>query len=181
MRRFDILVGLASFATFAAVALVAPRNAQAGIGTTYYVTPSTFSMKARADVMIIGIGESPEMYPSLDLYKNDILIQLHVLRLVAGLADETISVGANGYMTTSHPEAGHLEGLIAPGASLDLESDMKFKHNHFDLAALLRIGVQSRNKLSAGVYVVPELGIALDNERVDLLAGGTLQLSLWLP
>lgn len=161
-----------------AVALLLPGVAHAGWGTTFYIGPN--SLSAMMLFNDISPSSAMEMYPSLDYRNQDFQFQIHVLGTVQGVLNDTIALGVNGYKVGSQKDAGQYKGVIQPGVSVDLISETDFDDMYLGAAGLLKLGVQSSSEMGGGLYVVPELGLALNSGDFELIAGGTLQYSVWI-
>ncbi len=122
------------------------------------------------------------IYPSLDLYSDGALVQLHPLELVQGITQDDIWLWANAYFPGPTFSTGTgLEGTIMPGASFDLRADTDFKPLYLALMAEGRMGVQTAEAMGVGVYVVPGLGLALADGDFEVMLGGRVEIAIWLP
>ena len=161
---------------FAVLALLCiPGTAQAmGYGTSYGLGLESSSR---------GYYVAPfGLYPSLDLYLDAMTLQFHPLELVQGITQDDIWLGANAYFPGPTFTTGTaLEGTIMPGASIDLVADTDFKPLYLALMAQGRLGVQTAETMGVGVYVVPGLGLAMADGDFELMLGGHVELSIWLP
>lgn len=160
-----------------AFSLLLPSVASAGVGfgTTMGVGPSQININLNgATVPSLSAGG---FLPTLDLHFDTFHLQIHALETIDLLFDEEILLGANGYVDmVQRPVSGSLDAVFAPGAGVDILGDP------FTLALTgeAQIGVRSRGEAGIGVFVVPALGIGLNDGTSDLIAAGTLQISVWL-
>jgi hypothetical protein len=151
-----------------------PGSAMAvGIGTTYGYghEGGTF-----------GYYTSPFLlYPSLDLVLPDLVLQLHPFALLAGITHDDLWIGADAYFAGWSWGAGALDGVVVPGASLDLTPDADFDHFNFAAMGQGRVGLEGGDAFRFGVYVVPGLGLGLEHGDFELALGGRVELALWKP
>jgi hypothetical protein len=121
-------------------------------------------------------------YPTLDLYLQDMTLQLHPFELVQGFFDDDILLGGDLYFKGWTWGAGaSLTGVAIPGASLDLTPAADFRP--FNLAAMGqgRVGLEGGGAMKFGAYIVPGLGLALSDGDFDLALGGRLEVAVWVP
>lgn len=141
-------------------------SAFAGIGTTFYFGGENSSWG----------GFPGGAYPSLDFTFDRFILQIHALEFLDELTDDSLYLGANGYMALVNLDIdGKLQGVVQPGASLDIVDDPF----GIGIAALARVGAEKSGRMGIGLYVVPAFGFTIIDEDVDLLLGGTLQVSAW--
>jgi hypothetical protein len=164
-------------------ALLLPGDAWAfGFGTTAWVGRDLgIGYGVVSDDGSGSSGLTLSWLPSFDLYPTDqILIQIHALDTLAFLlADSDVWVlGADVSFTAARTEAfPHLEGVIAPGGSMDL-----YSLNGLDglvVGGQCRIGAEGGSAMKLGVYVVPGIGIAAGDFDTEAVWSGNLQLSYW--
>lgn len=167
MRSAPILAALALFALPGSAAAV-------GFGTTY---GHGYEGSTR------GYYESPFLrYPSLDLVLSGVVLQLHPLALLDGITHDDLWLGADAYFGGWSWGAGQaLDGVVVPGASLDLTPDADFDHFNFSAMGQGRVGLEGGGTVRYGVYVVPGLGLALADGDFELALGGRVELALWKP
>ena len=115
--------------------------------------------------------------PTLDLHTDPVHLQFHVLELTSALInDQALFIGANVYFdAAAMPVGGPWTGVVQPGFGLDLYGSPVT----VAITAECRLGPQMWESAGFGVYVVPAIGMALDDGDAFWLAGGTLQLSAW--
>lgn len=147
-----------------------------GIGTTLGVGGGfPLSININGEVVRLG-GTSSGFLPSLDFHFSDVALQVHVLETLAGLATEDFFFGANIYFgLPMGGVGGGWDALVAPGAGLDLFID-PFA---MGITAEAQFGVTREGAASLGLAIVPALGVWIVDGDVDLLVGGTLQMSIW--
>lgn len=114
--------------------------------------------------------------PTFDLRTDALHFQFHVLDLLSTLnAGNGLFLGANGYYRLHEADVGGpWTGVIQPGGSVDLWID---DDAFIALAAEGRFGIEAVGSAGFGIYVVPALGIAIDRGTLDLVTGGTVQIS----
>lgn len=152
----------------ALLALALPTPALAGMGTTFYLGAED------ANNGFLWGG----YYPSLDIVTPKVDVQIHVFEFLRRLTQDDFYLGANAYLPIVNMDiSGKVTGTVHPGLSVDLSGEP------FELgvAGLVRIGAESEGRMGAGIYVVPALGFAVVDDDIDLLLGGTLQFSAWIP
>lgn len=116
--------------------------------------------------------------PSFDLHTQPLVLQFHVLEFIDQLSDEEIYLGANLYFDVFAAEiSGPWIGVVQPGVSIDLVGDPFI----IGLAGECRLGAQAEGAMGFGIYVVPSLGFYTGAGDSDLMVGGTLQISSWVP
>ena len=115
--------------------------------------------------------------PTLDLHPNPVHLQFHLLEFTSALInEETIFIGANVYFdAASMPVSGRWDGVVQPGFGLDLYGDPVT----IAITGQCRLGPQVQEAAGFGIYVVPAIGIAVDDGDARWLAGGSLQFSAW--
>jgi hypothetical protein len=115
--------------------------------------------------------------PTLDLHPSPVHIQIHVMELVSDLIDnEEIFLGANVYFdAVAQPLTGSWLGVVQPGFGIDIYGDPLT----IAITGECRLGPQVEEGAGFGVYVVPAVGIALDDGDAEWIAGGAIQLSAW--
>jgi hypothetical protein len=115
--------------------------------------------------------------PTLDLHPDPVHVQIHVLELVSALIDDgDVFIGANVYFdAVAKPVSGNWTGVVQPGFGVDLYGDPVT----IAVTGECRLGPQVVDAAGFGIYVVPAIGIAIDDGDAFWLAGGSLQLSAW--
>lgn len=115
--------------------------------------------------------------PSLDIRAEPVIVQIHVLEFTEALVDdEELYLGANVlFAAGASPLHGPWLGVVQPGFGFDIVGDPLL----LSLTGQCRLGVEAQEAAGVGLYVVPELGIALADNQSDWIAGGSLQLSVW--
>jgi hypothetical protein len=135
--------------------------------------------------------------PSIDIRQAGWVIQLDALDLLHGFASETVDAdgdesrdlhfGLNAYKTTDKQEIhDHLGGVMQPGFSIDLDTNLGTDPMLADVQFQMRLGARSQKPggMGIGIYVVPGVGFAkaYDFEGDDAMAlsvSGDLQISVW--
>ncbi len=176
MRRAPILLAVPAL-------LALPQVAHAGVGSTWaFRSGSTFSY--------VGGWGAPGFtfpfhdLPSLDVRMRAVDVQFHVLEFIGGIASESdmLLLGANAYFQgMERPAPGSFVGVFDPGVSLDLAAETDFSPTNVGVMGLARLGVEAEERFGCGLYVVPAVGIGLIEEEFELLVGGSLQVSIWVP
>ncbi len=149
------------------------------------IVVTTLLLAAASPAWAVGVGSSVGaqfgntggFLPSLDLHFDPFVLQIHVLEFVNELTEEDVRLGANFY-GTAHATAfeGPWQGVVQPGVGLDIYAD-PFR---LDLTGEVRLGAQTANERGGfGIYVVPALGLRIDDNDDPLLAGGAVQISAW--
>jgi hypothetical protein len=127
--------------------------------------------------LAFGFGEGINGFPpSFDLVIDPATVQIHALQTIDAAFDDQLYLGANAYFEVEiAPIAEPWYATVQPGFSLDLIGDP----TTVIIAGEARLGIVADNDAGFGVYVVPALGIAASDGESELLAGGTLQVSVW--
>ena len=174
-----------------ALLLAAPGIAHAGIGFTHYQGSEYTATGYNSGV---GFG-----LPSVDYRDGDVLVQLHALEAIAGLAmgddsawGTSVLLGMNVHVQTGKRKINEwLDGVSQPGGSIDIvkglgdSDDGTYDGGSFVGSFVWRAGAQSTGKMGVGVYVAPSIGfgsydvMADDDNEMDITVGGTLQVSIW--
>jgi hypothetical protein len=127
----------------------------------------------------LDLGDGPggmSFPPSLDLYFEPIVLQIHVLDTLNAAFDEDLYVGANLYVhVAEQPVGGSWQAVIQPGASLDIWGDP----SSIGIAMESRFGAQVKEQAGFGFYLVPALGLVTSGGRAEPFAGGALQVAVW--
>lgn len=116
--------------------------------------------------------------PTLDIHADPVLVQIHALEFTEALIDaEDIYLGANVLFSVHDaPLGGQWLGVVEPGFGFDVYSA---GDTTIALTGQCRLGGQVQDAAGLGVYVVPEVGIGINDGDADWIAGGTLQISAW--
>lgn len=160
-----------------AIGLFLPTQAHAlGVGTTY----APGNVLAGLGAFIPGdvqLASSMGFLPSLDLHPGNATVQIHALETVQGLTNENLWLGANVYFNVAQvANTGSAVGVVEPGFGVDLQIVDYF---YTVITGECRFGVMLPGEASAGIYAVPALGVAADENNVDIVIAATLQLSVW--
>ncbi len=157
-----------------AMGLGLASNAHAvGFGTTAGFGVDSFG----GGPLDVGLGFGFGFAPSLDLYFEPVVLQIHVLETLDLAVDDTLFAGANVYVGVHEGDiGGGWQGVVQPGGSLDLFLDPVV----MSLAGECRFGIQAANAMGFGIYVVPGLGVIAGDGDGELYAGGALQISAWI-
>jgi hypothetical protein len=125
----------------------------------------------------VGVGvDGLSFAPSLDLYFEPIVLQIHALDTLDAAFDEDLYLGANLYVHVAEQPVGNSwQAVIQPGASLDIWGDP----TSIGIAMESRFGAQVKETAGFGFYLVPALGIVTSGGRAEPYAGGALQISVW--
>jgi hypothetical protein len=174
-----------------ALLLSLPGFAHAGIGFTHYQGGDQ-SAKGYAPSGSVGL-------PTVDYRSGDVLIQVHALELIAGVAagdDSIYGTSVVNFGTNVHVQTGKrkinewCDGVSQPGASVDFfkglgdADDGTYDGSSFAGNFVWRAGAQSTGKMGVGIYVAPSIGFGsfdagTDDNEMDITVGGTLQVSIW--
>lgn len=152
--------------------LAAPAWAGVGVGSTLGIGSGVFVFDFTGTAA--PVGTSVGFRPTLDLYFDDVLLQVHALDTLDMLFDEQIFLGANLYFDLGDaPTRNGWKPVLAPGAGVDLMGDPFF----LILTGEARLGLEMQGPAGVSFAVVPALGIAVGDIDTDLVTGGTLQFS----
>jgi len=167
MRPFPVL------SLLAVLALPTPAWA-VGFGTSYGIGLESSTR---------GYYASPfNWYPSFDLHFDKVDLQLHPFGLLAGITKEEIWLGGDVYFGGRSWGTGTaVTGVFIPGASLDLVADPDFKPYNVAALGQARIGLEAGQAFCFGLYVVPGFGLAIADDEFEMMLGGRVELSFWLP
>lgn len=150
----------------ALVLLALPGSALAGIGTTAHLTTLT---------------DGTLWVPSLDYRASGVSVQLHLLdtlRATATGEDFALDTGVDvTYAVVKKKVAPEIEGIIAPGVGVRLANYGDFG---FNLVAQTRFGMEMKQGMGFGVYVVPMAGVSNLSGKTGVVYGGGVQISAWL-
>ena len=169
---------------FLALALLAaPASAFAGIGSTAHLT---------------FLSDGTGWAPSLDWRAKGVHVNVQVIDLLDGLGDDELDVGAGFAMVAAKRAISpQVEGTASPGLALryysingdggDAMEKAKLQRSGFNLVAQARIGMEMKDKMGFGVYVVPQIGVTNlktfggkdDESEIKLVGGGGLEVSAW--
>jgi hypothetical protein len=143
------------------------------LGLALHVPAHAFGLGSSVGV---GFGDPLGFPPSFDLVLDPAIIQIHALQTIDAAVDDQLYLGANVYFEVEiAPIGGPWYGTIQPGFSLDLLGDP----TTVVVAGEARLGLAAQDDAGFGLYVVPALGIAASDGDTELVAGGTLQVSVW--
>ncbi|MFH1468606.1 MAG: hypothetical protein ABIO70_29720 [Pseudomonadota bacterium] len=121
-------------------------------------------------------------YPTLDLYLQDMVLQLHPFELLQGFFHDDLLLGGDLYFQGwAWGAGGALHGVAVPGASLDITPDADFRPFNLEAMGQARVGLEGGDAFRYGAYIVPGLGLALADGDFDLALGGRLEVSVWVP
>jgi len=115
--------------------------------------------------------------PTFDFRNAKMLVQVPVLDIVTGLANEATQAGASfSYIVKSKEISKDTEGVVMPGASLAYVDGAGSA-----ISLHTRIGGEIKQKgTGIGVYVVPKLNVTLPKEGDTSFAGaGAIEISGW--
>jgi hypothetical protein len=130
-----------------------------------------------------GFYASPFVLPTLDYASDGLILQAHVLELLAGASNSTLDLGVNLYKTVSKKKVtDDINGVLQAGAKLNVASGADFDVANGSLGLILsaRLGAQASKGIGFGMYVVPDLGVAKTGDEIELVVGGGLQVSAWM-
>lgn len=115
--------------------------------------------------------------PTFDIRAEPVIVQIHVLEFTEALIDsDELYLGANVlFAAGARPLHGPWLGVIQPGFGVDMVGDPLV----LAITGQSRFGIEAQDAAGVGLYVVPEVGIALGDDTSDWIAGGSLQLSVW--
>lgn len=144
-----------------------PRPAQAGVGFTaggYSYTDGT------------------SFVPSLDYRVSGVLIQLHLLDLLAGPATTgafALNTGADISYSVIHKKcAPEVEGVFMPGVGFRVADTGA--NTGFNAMAKVRFGAEMKKGIGFGMYVVPAVGISnITSGTIRANYGGGIEVSAW--
>lgn len=148
------------------LAALAPRAAHAGVG---------FSAGGYA------YTDGTSFAPSIDYRAKGILVQVHLLDLLAGPAaggSFGLNTGADvTYAAISRKCAPEVEGVFMPGIGVHVADHGGIG---FNAMAKARFGAEMKKGVGFGMYVVPAIGIStLATGSVAPSYGGGVEVSAW--
>lgn len=176
---FKNLTGLVAL-----VAIFAPGLAHAGFGATAHLG---------------GLSDGTSWAPSLDWRAKGFLVQVKLIDTIGSITDDHLDVGAAfSGVAAKRKIADQIEGVMMPGGRVtyygfigdlgDAASKGKVQSGGFSLTGEFRMGMEMKDKMGFGVYVVPQIGIsnrlgvgtvAEDESELGLAYGGGLEVSAW--
>jgi hypothetical protein len=113
--------------------------------------------------------------PTLDLIFEPVTLQLHVAETLDQAFDDDLYLGADLVVTVAEVKANDwLRGVFEPGAAVWVNGDP----SRFSLAAVARAGAVAGKGARVGLYVVPYLGMTIDDGDVSLFASGGAQVAV---
>jgi hypothetical protein len=168
----------------ALVAALSPGMAHAGFGAT---------------ANLGGLSDGTSWAPSLDWRAKGYLFQLQLVDTIGGATSDRLDIGAGfSGVAAKRKIAGEIEGVMMPGGRLryfqyigdtgDAIGKSKLQGSGFNVVGEFRMGMELKEKMGFGVYVVPQLGISNlfgiasvkeDDTEFALTYGGGLEVSAW--
>lgn len=129
-----------------------------------------------------GYVDGTAWVPSLDWRANGILVQAHLLDQLAPLATGGkfyANLGADiTVVSVKKKIAPEIEGVIMPGGGFRVSGSDPLGWNVMGEA---RFGMEMKQGMGFGVYVVPALGITnMAKGDIGLNYGGAVQISVWM-
>lgn len=145
---------------------LAPTPAHAGVG---------FSAGGYA------YSDGTNFAPSLDYRVSGVLVQLHLLDLLAGPAAGggfALNSGADISYSVLHKKvAPEVEGVFMPGVGFRVADQGGIG---FNAMAKARFGAEMKKGIGFGMYVVPAVGITnLTTGDITANYGGGVEVSVW--
>lgn len=168
----------------ALVAMFAPGLAHAGFGATAHLG---------------GLSDGTGFSPTLDWRAKGFLVQVNLIDTIGSITDDQLDVGAAfSGVAAKRKIADQIEGVMMPGGRVsyygligdlaDAADKAKVQAGGFSLAGEFRLGMEMKDKMGFGVYVVPQIGVsnrlgvgtvADDEGEIGLTYGGGLEVSAW--
>ncbi|MBM4392921.1 MAG: hypothetical protein FJ090_17485, partial [Deltaproteobacteria bacterium] len=125
-------------------------------------------------------------------------INVQAVDLVDALGDDVLNLGAGFAMVAAKRTiTPQVEGTVSPGLALryysingdagDAMEKADKQRSGFNLVGQFRMGMEMKEKMGFGVYVVPQLGVTNlktmggkeDDSEIKLVGGGGLEVSAW--
>ena len=176
---FKKITGLLAFA-----ATLAPGMAHAGFGAT---------------ASLGGLTDGTSWAPSLDWRAKGYAFNLQLVDTIGGVTSDQLNLGAGFSGIAGKRKIGdNIEGVIMPGGRVrymqyigdtgDALSKSKVQASGFNVDAEFRMGMEMKEKMGFGVYVVPQLGVSNlwglglspeDDSEMRLTYGGGVEVSAW--
>ncbi|MBM4364750.1 MAG: hypothetical protein FJ102_00935 [Deltaproteobacteria bacterium] len=163
--------------------LAAPTSAFAGFGATAHMT---------------GLSDGTGWSPSLDWRQKGVHVNLQAIDIIDALGDDELNLGAGfAIVAAKRTITPQVEGTLSPGLALryysingdvgDAMEKAKMQRSGFNLVGQFRMGMEMKEKMGFGVYVVPQLGVTNlktlggkeDDSEIKLVGGGGLEVSAW--
>lgn len=163
------------------MALAAPTSAFAGFGATAHMT---------------ALSDGTSWAPSLDWRQKGVHINVQAIDLIDGLGNDELDLGAGfAIVAAKRTITPQVEGTVSPGLALryysitgdNADRSDKDQDGGFNLVGQFRMGMEMKEKMGFGVYVVPQLGVSNigsiggpeDDSKIKLVGGGGLEVSAW--
>ena len=113
--------------------------------------------------------------PTLDLIFEPVTVQIHLVETLDDAFHNDLYLGANVQVRVVEKEITKgLYGVAEPGGALWINGDP----TRVSLAANLRLGAEAGEAVRAGLFVVPYLGLAIEDGETDVFAAGGLQFAV---
>jgi hypothetical protein len=151
----------------------------ATFGTTYGVGRTAITDTALVPIAVT--ETAPGAFPSFDLVLGGMYLQLFPLDFGFAIFENTLLLSANLFLPPAY-SAQNGAATIAPGVSVEISSNSDTDVSILSGQLLARIGVSTGDQgMRAGIYIVPGAGVAVIEGDVEIMASGSLELSLWMP
>ena len=172
IKRFSQVVA----AVAVAAAVTSAPEAQAGFGSTAYMTSTVDPLGT------LGAGG---WAPTLDYRSGALLFQFPALNLLGGLTSSYLDfgLGVSGTMARGQM-SGTTDGVFMLGGEARYLSFSDLDVSGFSLMGKGRLGAEvkktDKKGMGFGIYVVPRLGIAkLSEGDMEIAWGGGIEMSAW--
>jgi hypothetical protein len=113
--------------------------------------------------------------PTLDLIFEPVTVQIHLVETLDEAFEDDLYLGANVQVRVVEKELTKgLWGVAEPGGAMWINGDP----TRVSLAANMRVGAEAGQDVRAGLFVVPYLGLQIEDGDADVFAAGGLQFAV---
>lgn len=113
--------------------------------------------------------------PTLDLLFDPVVLQIHLTHTLDEAFRDDLYLGANLVVQVAEaPITDGLSAVFQPGGAMWINGDP----TAVSLAAIARVGAEAGDRARLGVYVVPYLGLTIEDGDTDVFANGAAQLAV---
>lgn len=113
--------------------------------------------------------------PTLDLLFDPVVVQIHLAETLDRAFNDELYLGADAVVTVAEVDITNgLRGVFQPGGAMWIYGNP----TRVSLAATARVGAEAGTAARIGVYVVPYLGLTIEDGNVQGFASGGAQVAV---